>query len=197
MITVIHTGFYGDRHSLDHDFRSGKPDLGFECVTQLRTVFRSSRQIQRYFFEHSILKAFHFLDSLSGHNYDGVKVETHDFSNFQSGLRFVEQRLMKLVGIEGCRETDIGVVYHPFIDGKYKKSEQIKQIDQRIRQRFTNISVYNHHLQVPSLEFPVMLIVDEPSDSRRRLLLASRAICHLIVCNVIKAHVKRSGKLML
>ena len=197
MITVIYTGIYGEAVGSNHYLRSGKPDHGFECVTELRTVFRSSRQIQRYFFEHSNLKASISLDSLSGHNYDGVKVETHDFPNFESGLRFVEERLMKLVGIEGCRETDIGLVYYPFIDGEYKKSEQIKQIDQRIRQRFTNISVYDHYMHVPSLEFPVMLIVDEPSDSRRRFLLASRAICHLIVCNVIKAHVKRSGKLML
>jgi len=197
MITVILTGPYGEAFNSSSDLRHLKQDHGFECVTELRTVFRFSRQIQRYFFEHSDWEASISLDSLSGHNYDGVKVETHDFPNFESGLRFVEERLMKLVDIEGCRETDIGLVYDPFIDGNDKKSKQIKQIDQRICQRFTNISVYYDCMQVRSLEFSVVLIVDELSVAGRQFLLASRAICHLIVCNVIKAPVKRSGKLTL
>jgi hypothetical protein len=139
-------------------------------VTELQTVFRSTRQIQLFF--HKFQDDENKTDLFSGHNFDGIKVEEWIFDDEEKLKKALDERIQSLIQIEGCEEGKIGL----FLPPRYQKPQVIN-----------NIFVDNFRLR--SLEFPVMIVVD-PNASEIYLCL-SRAICHLIVFTVTDAKNKK------
>jgi hypothetical protein len=133
-------------------------------ITELETIFRSTRQIQKFF--HKFIPNENKEELISGHNFDGIKVEEWIFDDEEQLKKALNERILRLIQIEGCKEGEIGL----FQPCKFGKPQLINNI-------------FHNSINLRSLEFPVMIVVD-PNKSEIYLCL-SRAICHLIVFTVI------------
>ena len=84
-------------------------------IIELGTVFRSSKQIQ------VLLRSVHSEMNtaiVSGHNFDGVKVEIHNFENEGLMMDAVKQRIDRLIDTEQCKPIEIGL-YYPSWDFRF------------------------------------------------------------------------------
>jgi hypothetical protein len=131
-------------------------------ITELRTVFRSTRRIQ--IFLHKFDNNENKNDLISGHNFDGVKVEEYIFKDSRTLKKALDERIRKLIENEDCKKEDIGL----FRPEKYRQPRLITK----------NTTAIDAHL-LRSLEYPVMIAVEPDVDEM--YLAASRAICHLII----------------
>jgi hypothetical protein len=134
-------------------------------ITELQTVFRSTRQIQSFF--HKFRRDEDKGELISGHNFDGIKVEEWIFDGKEKLRKTLDERIQRLIQIEGCERGDIGL----FQPRQYENPQVIN-----------NIFNDNIHFELRSLEFPVMIVV-KPYEYEIYLCL-SRAVCHLIVFTV-------------
>jgi hypothetical protein len=180
IVALVFTGWWGNGTSRNHRNEYRAIDVekfesrGF-LITELRTVFRSTRQIQKYFHE------FNYDENkgevISGHNFDGIKLEEWIFDDEEKLKKALKERIQRLIHIEGCEGREIGLSL-PW-RWRYEKPQLINNI-------------FNNYGYLRSLEFPVMIVVneiedepdeDEPDEDEREYLYLrlSRAVCHLIV----------------
>jgi DNA helicase IV len=165
IVAFVVTGERGNVTSRNHRDKHDSIDvkkfelMGF-LITELQTVFRSTRQIQLFF--HKFHPDEDTKDLINGHNFDGVKVEEWIFDDGEKLKKMLDERIERLIKIEGCEVGEIGL----FQPREYEKPQPIN-----------NIFISSGQLR--SLEFPVMIVV-KPYDSAIYVSL-SRAICHLIV----------------
>jgi hypothetical protein len=143
-------------------------------TTELQTVFRSTRQIQLFF--HKFNRDQNTGELISGHNFDGIKVEEWIFDCEEKLKKALKERIRRLIQIEGCEREGIGL-FQPW---RYEKPQLINNI-------------FDEFYQLRSLEFPVMIVVEADGDDV--YLSLSRAVCHLIVFMTTKSSEKlRAGK---
>jgi hypothetical protein len=168
IVALVLTGWRGDVTTRNIADEADAIDVirfeshGF-CITELQTVFRSTRQIQKFFHKFNLDENKN--DLISGHNFDGVKVEEHIFYDEKTLKDTLEERIRWLIEIEGCEVEKIGL----FQPEKYEKPRLVGNI-------------FNNYFTLRSLEFTVMIVV-EPGQKAIYLAL-SRAICHLIFFTV-------------
>jgi hypothetical protein len=169
IVTFVCTGERGNVTSRNHRDKYGIYTIhvrefetrGFQ-ITELQTVFRSTRQIQ--LFCHKFHPDQNKGELISGHNFNGIKVEEWIFDGWEKFEKALKKRVQRLIQIEGCEEGEIGL-FQPQ-GWRYERPPLIN-------------NTFNDSFKLRSLEFPVM-IVAEPGEFDIYFSL-SRAVCHLIV----------------
>ncbi len=127
MIALVCTGWRGNVTSRDYMDKYYSTDVkefksrGF-LITELQTVFRSTRQIQSFF--HQFRRDEDKGELISGHNFDGIKVEEWIFDGEEKLKKALDERIQRLIQIEGCEEGEIGL-YQPW---EYEKPQLINNI---------------------------------------------------------------------
>jgi hypothetical protein len=173
IVAVVFTGDRGNVTSRNHrDEYNSISVKKFESrgfiITELQTVFRSTRRIQLFFQTYNLVENEGEL--FSGHNFDGIKREEWIFDSEKKLEKALNERIERLIQIEGCEEGEIGL-FQPWTFGR---TQQIKN--------FFDNSHGSGYGELRSLEFPVMIVV-QPGEPEVYLCL-SRAVCHLIVFTV-------------
>ncbi len=170
IVTFVTTGYVGSiTHGLQASVWDTVNDSALKernfLLTELKTVFRSTLQIQRWF--------HHFDDDrisnslISGHNFTGIAVEEWIFTE-ERIVEAVNERIRILLEVEKCKPSHI-VLYLPM--PKHRECHRHIVSDP--------LKVITAFSELRSMEFPVVILVDPGMVDI--YLSASRAQCHLIV----------------
>jgi hypothetical protein len=134
----------------------------------LSTVFRSTNRIQR------LISTLLDCEIVGGHSFDGVPVERYDLQSQHEAVAAAKNKLRHLL--------DPRMSIHAYLGGNGKITVLVpsRTLFDEMEDERVNVKEF---IDIPSLEFPLVVAVCDRSERMKHhlTLLASRAVCHLIL----------------